>query len=129
MPRHGGAADRGEHPAEGVEGEIPAGVVEAADVGVGEAESREEFEEFVAGTEAPANEHGQDRPEAWAGPAVVDDVTERLEHGDGDDGGDEGVGGLVELEHARDEPRLVENRRALLRGGQQTAGEVDGAGN
>jgi hypothetical protein len=42
-------------------------------------------------------------------------VAERLEHGNGDDGGDEGVGGLVEFEHARDKPRLVEDRRTLLR--------------
>jgi len=42
-------------------------------------------------------------------------VAERLEDGDGDDAGNEGVGHLVELEHAVDEPGLVEDRRSLLR--------------
>src|SRR5438128_6801664 len=43
----GGAGDGGENPAPGVEGQVPAGVVHAADVGVGEPQGGEELEQLV----------------------------------------------------------------------------------
>jgi len=49
------------------------------------------------------------------GHVVDDERAERLEHRDGDDRRDERMGRLVELEDARDEPRLVEDRGPPLR--------------
>src|SRR5581483_8973689 len=68
-----------------------------------------------------------DGPHSGPGPAGVDHVGEGLEHGHGDDGGDEAVGGLVELEDAGDQPGLVEDRRTLVGRGQEPAAEVDGS--
>lgn len=125
LPR---ATDGGEDAAEGVEGEVPAGVVQAADVGVGEAQGGQELEQLVRRPEAPADEHGHDGPHAGPGPPGVDDVTEGLEHRHCHDPGDEGVGNLVELEHPRDEPRLIEDRRPMVGRGQKAAGQVDRSG-